>query len=309
MNYTYILRCADETLYCGWTNDLQKRLAAHNAGAGAKYTKSRRPVTLAYYEVHESKHSAMQREAAIKKLPRQKKRLLLQTPVSPLRLTAAGYPVSVFAPPQHTEAVVYLLTDDEDAAQVFARLREPKPILAAVGGFDWNADLTPWPAPALTKKAPPFAGNAQTFLETLTQRIVPQTEQTLGLSNGNRALAGYSLAGLFTLWALYQTDLFPYAVSASGSLWYDGFLSFAKSHPLCAVPKRIDLSLGDKEKLTKNPRMAAVEDATLAIKDLLSDAGVSVAFTLNPGGHFQNPEQRLADAIGRLFDNTKEEPR
>ncbi len=309
MNYTYILRCADDTLYCGWTNDLKKRLAFHNAGTGAKYTKSRRPVTLAYYEVHESKHSAMQREAAIKKLPRQKKLALLQNPVAPLRLTAGGYPVSVFAPPYPTEDIVYLLTDDEDAAHVFARLREPKPILVAVGGFDWNADLTPWPAPALTKKAPPFAGNAQAFLETLTQRIVPQTEQTIGLSGVNRALAGYSLAGLFTLWALYQTDLFPCAVSASGSLWFDGFLSFAKSHSLCAVPKRIDLSLGDKEKLTKNPRMAAVEDATLAIKDLLSDAGVSVAFTLNPGGHFQNPAQRLADAIGRLFDNTKEEPR
>lgn len=309
MNYTYILRCADETLYCGWTNDLKKRLAAHNAGTGAKYTKSRRPVTLAYYEVHESKHSAMQREAAIKKLPRQKKRLLLQTPCAPLQLTAAGYPVSVFAPPQHTETVVYLLTDDEDAAHVFARLREPKPILAAVGGFDWNADLTPWPAPALTKKAPPFAGNAQTFLETLTQRIVPQTEQTLGLSGVNRALAGYSLAGLFTLWALYQTDRFPYAVSASGSLWYDDFVSYANAHPLCDAVKGVDLSLGDKEKLTKNPRMAAVEDATLAIKDLLSDAGVSVAFTLNPGGHFQSPEQRLADAIGRLFDPTKEDPR
>ena len=202
-----------------------------------------------------------------------------------------------------------MLTGDEDAAHVFARLHEPKPILAAVGGFDWNADLTPWPAPALTKKAPPFAGNAQAFLETLTQRIVPQTEQSLGLSGVNRALAGYSLAGLFTVWTLYQTDRFPCAVSASGSLWYDGFVSYANAHPLRAVPARIDLSLGDREKLTKNARMAAVEDATLTIKDLLSDAGVPVSFTLNPGGHFQTPAQRLADAIGRLFDNTKEEPR
>ena len=309
MNYTYILRCADDTLYCGWTNDLKKRLAAHNAGAGAKYTKSRRPVTLAYYEVHESKHTAMQREAAIKKLPRQKKLDLLQTPISPLRLTAAGYPVSVFAPPYPTEDIVYLLTDDEDAAHVFARLREPKPILAAVGGFDWNADLTPWPAPALTKKAPPFGGNAQAFLETLTQKIVPQTEQSLGLSGVNRALAGYSLAGLFTLWALYQTDRFPSAVSASGSLWYDDFVSYANAHPLCAAVKRVDLSLGDREKLTKNARMAAVENATLTVKQLLEHAGVPVAFTRNPGGHFQNPEQRLADAIGRLFDRTKEDPR
>ena len=50
MNYTYILKCSDETLYTGWTNDLEKRINAHNAGKGAKYTKNRRPVELAYYE-------------------------------------------------------------------------------------------------------------------------------------------------------------------------------------------------------------------------------------------------------------------
>ena len=66
MNYTYILHCADGTLYCGWTNDLKKRLHAHNSGTGAKYTKSRRPVTLAYYEAFETKQEAMKREYAIK---------------------------------------------------------------------------------------------------------------------------------------------------------------------------------------------------------------------------------------------------
>lgn len=51
MNYTYLLKCADDTLYCGWTNQLDKRLKAHNDGKGAKYTKARRPVSLAYYEI------------------------------------------------------------------------------------------------------------------------------------------------------------------------------------------------------------------------------------------------------------------
>ena len=59
MNYTYILTCADGTLYCGWTNDLDKRLKAHNAGRGAKYTKPRRPVALSYYEAFETKGEAM----------------------------------------------------------------------------------------------------------------------------------------------------------------------------------------------------------------------------------------------------------
>lgn len=72
-NYTYILECADGTLYCGWTNHLKERVAAHNAGKGAKYTKSRRPVILVYYEEYETKSEALRREAAIKKLSRQEK--------------------------------------------------------------------------------------------------------------------------------------------------------------------------------------------------------------------------------------------
>ena len=78
MNYTYILRCADDSLYCGWTNHLEKRIRAHNEGKGAKYTRARRPVTLAYYEVFETKEEAMSREAAIKKLNRKDQLLLIE---------------------------------------------------------------------------------------------------------------------------------------------------------------------------------------------------------------------------------------
>ena len=78
MNYTYILKCNDGTLYTGWTNNLDKRLKDHNDGKGAKYTKARRPVELVYYEEFESKEEAMKREYAIKQLSRkQKERLLL----------------------------------------------------------------------------------------------------------------------------------------------------------------------------------------------------------------------------------------
>lgn len=78
MNYTYILTCADGTFYCGWTNDLDKRLKAHNAGSGAKYTKSRRPVVLSYYEEFATKEEAMRREWAIKQLTRKQKEALIK---------------------------------------------------------------------------------------------------------------------------------------------------------------------------------------------------------------------------------------
>lgn len=72
-NYTYMVRCRDGSLYTGWTNDLEKRIQAHNQGTGAKYTKTRRPVELVYYEEYESKIRAMQREYEIKQLPKKKK--------------------------------------------------------------------------------------------------------------------------------------------------------------------------------------------------------------------------------------------
>ena len=77
-NYTYILECADGTLYCGWTNDLEKRLTAHNSGKGAKYTKSRLPVKLVYYETFATPNEAMSREYSIKKMTRSEKLKLIR---------------------------------------------------------------------------------------------------------------------------------------------------------------------------------------------------------------------------------------
>ena len=78
-NYTYIVKCSDETLYTGWTNNLKKRLEAHNSGKGAKYTKNRRPVELVYFDEYDTKQEAMKREYAIKQLSRQKKLALIHS--------------------------------------------------------------------------------------------------------------------------------------------------------------------------------------------------------------------------------------
>lgn len=84
MNYTYILRCSDNTLYTGWTNDLEKRIQTHNQGRGGKYTRSRIPVKLVYYETFPTKEEAMRREYAIKRLTRaQKEKLICKGADSP----------------------------------------------------------------------------------------------------------------------------------------------------------------------------------------------------------------------------------
>lgn len=76
-NYAYILECADKTYYCGWTNDLDKRLKAHNEGRGSKYTRCRLPVTLCYYEAFATKKEAMSREWHLKRLTHSQKKKLI----------------------------------------------------------------------------------------------------------------------------------------------------------------------------------------------------------------------------------------
>ena len=78
--YTYLLRCSDGTLYCGWTDNIEKRLAAHNSGKASKYTRSRLPVKLVYFEAFETKQEAMSREARIKQLSRREKLALVNPP-------------------------------------------------------------------------------------------------------------------------------------------------------------------------------------------------------------------------------------
>lgn len=83
-NYTYMAECADGTFYTGWTTDIDKRIKAHNAGRGAKYTRSRLPVRLVYLEEHDTKEEAMSREYHIKKLTRSDKEKLIKNSKRPI---------------------------------------------------------------------------------------------------------------------------------------------------------------------------------------------------------------------------------
>ncbi len=89
-NYTYLLRCADGSLYCGWTNDLERRFASHNAGTASKYTRSRLPVTPVYAELNETKQAAMRREYRIKRMSKNEKEALITSKANILGNENAG---------------------------------------------------------------------------------------------------------------------------------------------------------------------------------------------------------------------------
>ena len=189
---------------------------------------------------------------------------------------------------QHAESapVIYLPVVMGDGTEVYERCRElgcPPFTLVAIGGTARDAE--------------PFGGQAAGFLDELLNRIIPKVELSLPQPPAWRGIAGYSLAGLFSLWALWQTDAFDRAASASGSLWFPGFIDYAHEHAMAVTPDAVYLSLGKKETKTPNRMMRHVLDDTRAMETLLVERGILTTLELNPGNHFAQTDLRMARGI------------
>jgi hypothetical protein len=170
--------------------------------------------------------------------------------------------------------------------------------IAVIEAVDWNNDLTPWPAEGVFKKAKPFGGKASSFLEKLTHEIIHETERDLGIEDAERTLLGVSLSGLFAVWSAFNTDAFTNIVSISGSLWYDGFIEWMEKQTPSPQLKKVCMLLGEKEKNSKEKRMATVEERTLAAANILkAKSQADVWLELVEGTHFSPILPRLERAM------------
>lgn len=168
--------------------------------------------------------------------------------------------------------------------------------LVIINGIDWGAEMTPWASEAIFRGEPPFAGKGGEYLRLLEEQIVPAVERETGIAAW-RGLIGYSLGGLFALYAAYRSEVFARVASVSGSLWYADFERFALSEPLSGGLERAYLSIGDKESAGKNQRLKGTESTTRAVAAHLEQLGVQVKFELNQGGHYTDELGRLSRAI------------
>ena len=170
-----------------------------------------------------------------------------------------------------------------------------KYLFVAIPVESWNDALSPWEAPAVWGKQG-FGGKAGKTLRFLTEQVIPSLKQQLNLpENVKIILGGYSLAGLFALWASTQTDLFYGVAAASPSVWFPGWMEFEQRHPMQA--QHIYLSLGDKEEHTKNAVMAAVGDHIRTLHSRLIERGADCTLEWNSGGHFKDADLRTAKAF------------
>ena len=216
------------------------------------------------------------------------------------RFQAGGKEISLYLSDKRDCPLIVLNTFEGGGAQVLAEARKlggSDFSLLSVGGLDWNRDMSPWECAPVMAQDEGYAGGADSYLSLLLEEILPEGLKRLPESPSWTGIAGYSLAGLFALYALYRTDTFARAASMSGSLWFPGFGDFVRSHDMKRAPEKLYLSLGDKEAKTRNPYLKTVQENTEAAVQLYRDRGLDVTWELNPGNHFRDAELRSAKGI------------
>ena len=209
----------------------------------------------------------------------------------------------------HAEYLLLQMTDEHELQNMdsevaaIAQGAAHSFLFAAVPVKSWNDELSPWEAPAVWGKES-FGGNAADTLRFLTEQAIPTLKQQFALPENVRIiLGGYSLAGLFALWASTQTALFSGVAAASPSVWFPGWMEFEQQHPMQA--QRVYLSLGDKEEHTKNAVMAVVGDNIRALHSQLTARGVDCTLEWNSGGHFKNADLRTAKAFQWVMEKSR----
>ena len=203
--------------------------------------------------------------------------------------------VSIFQTGISGVPVIYLNTYSEEGQQVFEAAQAagyPPFTLVAISDLD---------CPAAFKKGTPFTGGEEDYLRLLVDEIIPEAEKDLATPPAWRGIAGYSLAGLFALYAIYRTDVFSRVGCMSGSLWFPGFKEYIFSHEPKKPPDCIYFSLGDKEAKTRNPVLKTVQENTETIRAFYQSKGIDTVFRLNPGNHFVQGIKRTVAGIQWLL--------
>jgi len=174
----------------------------------------------------------------------------------------------------------------ESELEAIGRLSGKKFRLIAVNIENWNTDLSPWKAPAVFGREDFGDGAKDTLKDILSLCTDPDAEYIIG---------GYSLAGLFSLWAAYQTDRFTAVAAASPSVWFPGFVDFMKNSGI--MTEGVYLSLGDREEKARNPVMATVGNCIREAYGHFRSTGTDTVLEWNEGNHFRESDIRTAKAF------------
>lgn len=216
-----------------------------------------------------------------------------------------GKNVEVYSSAEQDRPVVYLNTCGKECEGICRRVGDLTGMefsLVTIGNLDWNGDMSPWAIPPVSRDGAPCTGGADGYLHILVDEILPAAERYIRGIPRWRAIAGYSLGGLFALYSLYHTGVFSRAASISGSLWFPNIREYIYSHDFIRTPDCIYFSLGDRERNTGNPFLRPVQDNTEQIREYYAQKGIDSIFVLNKGNHFQNAASRTEQGIRWMLE-------
>ena len=214
--------------------------------------------------------------------------------------TINGKTVDVFLASAPGTPIIYLNTFSDEGQKVYEAAQAagcPPFTLVAISDLDWNHDMAPWDSPPAFKNAEPCTGGADDYLRLLTEEIIPTAEKEINGVPRWRGIAGYSLAGLFALYAIYRTALFSHVGSISGSLWFPGIKEYILSREAKRLPDCMYFSLGDKESKTRNPVLRSVRQNTEEIQAFYRGKGIDTVFQLNSGNHYDHAAERTVAGL------------
>lgn len=216
-----------------------------------------------------------------------------------ITLAIAGKDVEIYPCKSPDSPVIYLNMVSAQSGSVLQELEKmgcPDFSLVAISNLEWEHDMVPWDIPPISPNGTSCTGGADEYLGLLLRDIIPEAEKRIqGVSW--RGIAGYSLAGLFAVYAMYQTDVFSRIASMSGSLWFPGFKEYAMAHTVKKQPEHLYLSLGNRESKTKNPYLKPVQANTEELFEFYQKQQMDVEFVIHPGSHFTEPVKRCASGI------------
>ncbi len=223
-----------------------------------------------------------------------------------IKKTIENRQVILYQSEEKDAPVVYSAMYEESGAELISECKRLKcrPFhLVTISELQWNDDLSPWKSEPVFRGGESFGGNAADFTSLLTEQVIPFAENLTGISS-RRIIAGYSMAGLYALYAPYVTDAFSDVICASGSVWYPNFVSYIETNKYIRQPDSVYLSLGDKESRTKNPYLSQTESCMEKLYQHFRQKNIPSVFEMNQGNHYKDAVLRHAKGIAWTLNKT-----